>query len=95
MNCISVAGRTHTIESFKIVIIIQHCDKNHVDFLLKRAPQIVDLGAICFQKCIILGQSYWSQAGCLNTANFSHLPGRIGLRLSFLIDSCLLKYLLQ
>ena len=51
-------------------------------FLLKRAPQnrvIVDLGAIYCQKYIILEQSDWSQAGCLNTANFSHLPGRTGL----------------
>ena len=29
LNCISFAGRTHTIESFEIMIIIQHCDKNH------------------------------------------------------------------
>ena len=39
INFISVAGRTHAIESFEIVIIIQRCDKNHIDFLLKRAPQ--------------------------------------------------------
>ena len=39
LNCISFTSRTHTIESFEIVINIQHCDKNHFNFLLKRTPQ--------------------------------------------------------
>ena len=47
-------------------------------FMLKYC-KITVWGAIYGQKYIILEQSDWSQAGCLNTANFSHLPGRIGL----------------
>ena len=39
LNFISVAGRTHTIELFEILIIIQCFNKNYIDFLLKRAPQ--------------------------------------------------------
>ena len=46
---------------------------------------VVDLGAIYCQKYIqILDQSDESQAGCLNAAKFSHLPGRTGLWRLFL-----------
>ena len=35
LNCISSASRTHTIKSFEIVIIIQRCDKDQIDFFVK------------------------------------------------------------
>ena len=65
---------------------------------IKRAPQTrVNCGfrhhtcAICCQKCIILEQSDWSQAGCLNTANLAtsqaELASEDSFRLSFLIYS--------
>ena len=48
----------------------------------------MDLGTICYQKFIILEQPDWSQAGYLNTDNFSHLQGTSWtLPVSFLYSS--------
>ena len=59
----------------------------------------MDLGAICCQKCIILEQSDWSQAGCLNTANLAtsqaELASEASFRLLFLIDSWTLQWIQQ
>ena len=66
-------------------------------FFLKRAPpnkgKLQKKDAICCQKCIILEQSKWSHAGCLNTANLAtsqaELASEASFCLSFLINSCL------
>ena len=64
-------------------------------FFLKRAPpnkgKLQKKDAICCQKCIILEQSKWSHAGCLNTANLAtsqaELASEASFCLSFLINS--------
>ena len=66
-------------------------------FFLKRAPpnkgKLQKKDAICCQKCIILEQSKWSHAGCLNTANLAtsqaELASEASFCLSFLINSWL------
>ena len=66
-------------------------------FFLKRAPpnqgKLQKKDAICCQKCIILEQSKWSHAGCLNTANLAtsqaELASEASFCLSFLINSCM------
>ena len=61
--------------------------------------EIVDSGPICCQKCMILEQSDWSQAGCLSTANLAtsqtELASEASFRLSFLIDSWTLQWIQQ
>ena len=64
-------------------------------FFLKRAPpnkgKLQKKDAICCQNCIILEQSKWSHAGCLNTANLAtsqaELASEASFCLSFLINS--------
>ena len=74
-------------------------------FFLKRAPpnkgKLQKKDAICCQNCIILEQSKWSHAGCLNTANLAtsqaELASEASFCLSFLINSWFfrLKYWFQ
>ena len=68
-------------------------------FLLKKVPQN---RVNCELKCHLLSEKHnfraiwFVSAGCLNTANFSHLPGRIGLwRLfPFILPYIFLPYLI-